>query len=187
MKDTAKWEAVTKNDQSYDGVFYYALKTTGVFCRPSCKSKLPRKENVIFFTDSAQAQAAGFRACKRCRPDLLVYQPLKELAAKVKQLADNFFLQKDTLREELQNIGLTQHRLAAIFKEEYSVSLVEYIRLLRIKEAKSKLAADSSTVLEIAYSSGFESMSSFYRFFKKQTGTSPAKYRDKYKKGVIQP
>ena len=67
----AMWDAARRRDPSYDGVFYVAVKTTGVYCRPSCKSRPPKRENVSFFASPADALRAGYRACKRCRPDRL--------------------------------------------------------------------------------------------------------------------
>src|SRR6266702_4816023 len=66
--DDERWEAVTRREPRADGAFFYGVKTTGVFCRPSCASRQPRRENVAFFTDVAAARAAGFRDCKRCQP-----------------------------------------------------------------------------------------------------------------------
>ncbi|OXH85534.1 bifunctional transcriptional activator/DNA repair enzyme protein Ada, partial [Burkholderia multivorans] len=67
--DDARWGAVTARDPHADGAFFYAVRTTGVFCRPSCASRLPRREHVAFFDDPAAARAAGFRPCKRCQPE----------------------------------------------------------------------------------------------------------------------
>ncbi|MGE5675577.1 MAG: Ada metal-binding domain-containing protein, partial [Mycobacterium leprae] len=64
-----EWRAITQCDPAYDGQFYYAVKTTGIFCRPSCKSRVPNRGNVIVFHSAHAAVEAGFRACKRCRPD----------------------------------------------------------------------------------------------------------------------
>lgn len=66
--DDERWEAVTRRDPLADGAFFYGVKTTGVFCRPSCASRQPRRENVAFFADAGGARAAGFRDCKRCQP-----------------------------------------------------------------------------------------------------------------------
>ena len=78
-----RWDAVTHRDRDADGAFFYAVRTTGVFCRPSCASRQPRRENVAFFTDAATARAAGFRDCKRCQPGgLLGVCPCNAGAAK---------------------------------------------------------------------------------------------------------
>lgn len=172
-----KWNAVKQNDETCDGMFFYAVKTTGIFCRPSCKSRLPKRDNVEFFDTSDEALEAGYRPCKRCRPDLLEYKPVKEVAEKAKQLIDNFFAAKHELDEEIRRLGVTQHRMIRIFKEQYGVTPSEYMNELRIHEAKSRLAATGESIIDIAYSVGFNSLSAFYRLFRRMTGVSPANYR----------
>ena len=88
MTEDEMYEAVISNDGNYDGLFFYAVKSTGIFCRPSCKSKKPLRENVRFFKNAAEARAAGFRPCKRCRSDLLSYRPMEEIAGLVKRHLD---------------------------------------------------------------------------------------------------
>ena len=68
------WQAVKTCDQNFDGTFYYAVKSTGIYCHPSCKSKTPLKANVSFYEFSDSAERAGFRACKRCRPDKVLHK-----------------------------------------------------------------------------------------------------------------
>jgi AraC family transcriptional regulator of adaptative response / methylphosphotriester-DNA alkyltransferase methyltransferase len=80
-------------------------------CHASCKSKVPRQDNIFFFQTAKQASAAGFRPCKRCRSDLLDYQPVKEIAEKVKTLIENMFHVKEELGGELRQVGLSQHRI----------------------------------------------------------------------------
>ncbi|SDM14084.1 Metal binding domain of Ada [Dendrosporobacter quercicolus] len=77
--DDEKWEAVRQSDPGYDGVFFYGITTTGIFCRPSCRSRLPLRNNVQFFDSIEQAYAWGLRPCKRCRPDLPEYRPNRDL------------------------------------------------------------------------------------------------------------
>src|SRR5271166_6133868 len=69
LGDDERWEAVCRRDPAADGAFYYAVQTTGVYCRPTCAARLPRRENVSFHVSRADAERAGFRPCKRCRPD----------------------------------------------------------------------------------------------------------------------
>lgn len=182
MTENEMWEAVCKNDISYDGIFFYAVKSTGIYCRPSCKSKVPKRENVIFFDIADQARIAGFRSCKRCRSDLLEYQPIKDIAQKAKKLLEDSFNRGCELNKELLQLGVSSRRMADIFKEEYGVTLSEYISALRLTEAKRLLTDTPDEIINIAYSIGFGSISSFYRFFKAGTGISPASYRKEYRK-----
>ncbi len=82
MTQDEMWLAVSQNDASADGLFFYAVSSTGVFCRPSCKSRRPKRENVRYFKTAEQAMAAGFRPCKRCRSDLADYRPVRDIAEK---------------------------------------------------------------------------------------------------------
>ena len=182
MTQEEMWKAVSENDASYDGIFFYAVKSTGIYCRPSCKSKRPKRENVCFFDTSEQARAAGFRPCKRCRSDLLDYQPIKEIAEKAKRLLDDSFRRGLEPNQGLRQIGMSKRRMAEIFKDEYGVTLFEYVSRLRLEEAKRLLSDSDNEIIDIAYSVGFGGLSSFYRFFKNGIGYSPAAYRKEHRK-----
>lgn len=177
MGQQEMWEAVIENDEKYDGVFCYAVKTTGIYCRPSCKSKMPKKENVVFFNDSKSAQQAGFRPCKRCRSDLVNYNPAKETAQKVKKLIDDFYSSAQTLNVEIKELGFSKQQMVEIFKQEYGLTPKNYIDSLRVDEAKKMLNETTDGIVDIAYYVGFNSISTFYRFFKRNTGKSPSAYR----------
>ncbi len=173
------YEAVLENNESYDSVFFYAVKSTGIYCRPSCKSRAPKKENVEFFSQAHEAQAAGYRPCKRCRSDLLDYKPMQDMANKLKKLIDAGFAETANLHEEMDKIGLSRKRMVEIFKEEYGMTPSQYINELRHEEAKKLLIQSNDEIIDIAYSIGFGSLSAFYKFFKERTGMSPAAYRNK--------
>ncbi len=178
MTENEKWDAVIGNDSNADGQFYYAVKTTGVFCRPSCKSKVPGKDNVLYFDCVEDAIAAGFRPCKRCRPELADYQPQKDIAKQTKILIEQYHSQKEKLTGELQKLGMSHRRIAQIFKQEYGVSPTVYANDLKIQIAKDQLKQSNLPVIDIAYSLGFESLSAFFTFFRNYTGLTPGEYRD---------
>jgi AraC family transcriptional regulator of adaptative response / methylphosphotriester-DNA alkyltransferase methyltransferase len=184
MTDDQKWQAVLTNDKQYDGLFFYGVRSTKIFCRPSCKSKPPLRKNVLYFDNLKQAGQAGFRPCKRCRPDLLEYQPVKEIADRVKLLIDNNFTRKKHLAENMGRIGVTCHRMVTIFKEYYHVTPKKYYDALRIEEAKRKLLETNDTIIDIAYGAGFQSLSAFYKFFRKNAGSPPSKYREEKRCGI---
>jgi AraC family transcriptional regulator of adaptative response / methylphosphotriester-DNA alkyltransferase methyltransferase len=184
MTDEQKWQAVLTNDKRYDGLFFYGVRSTKIFCRPSCLSKLPLKKNILYFENSKQAEQAGHRPCKRCRPDLLEYQPAKEFAKSIKSLFDTHFKQQNELIEKMGQLCVPHHRMARIFKKYYAVTPKKYYDNLRIEEAKKKLSQTDETILDIAYSIGFQSLSAFYKFFQKNTNSSPSKYRKEQRHGV---
>ncbi len=172
------YEAVLENNESYDSVFFYAVKSTGIYCRPSCKSKAPKKENVEFFSHAHEARIAGYRSCKRCRSDLLDYKPMQDIAKKLRNLIDVSFAETVSLQEKMDNMGLSRKRMVEIFKEEYGITPCHYMNDLRYEEAKKLLTQSSYEIIDIAYSVGFGSLSAFYKFFKERAGLSPAAYRN---------
>ncbi len=171
------YQAVAQNNDSYDGLFFYAVKSTGIYCRPSCKSKMPKEENLEYFKTSENAKLAGYRPCKRCRSDLLDYKPMQEIAQRVKVLIDDMFQEVEDLNSEMGKIGLSRKRMVEVFKDEYGVTPSGYVSDLRYKEAKRLLEESDMEVIDIAYSVGFGSLSAFYKFFKERAGMSPAAFR----------
>jgi AraC family transcriptional regulator of adaptative response / methylphosphotriester-DNA alkyltransferase methyltransferase len=184
MTDEEKWRAVLKRKSQYDGLFFVGVKSTKIFCRPSCKSKRPLGKNVLFFENIKQAEQAGYRPCKRCRPELLEYQPIKEIAEKVKLLFDNHFTRQKELAKKIGQIGLNYHRIVTIFKKYYDVTPKKYYDNLRLEEAKKKLIDTNDAIIDIAYSVGFQSLSAFYTFFRKNMNSSPSKYRKEKNHGI---
>ena len=175
------WKAVLEHDAACDGLFFYAVASTGIYCRPSCKSKQPKRANVHFFETAAQAREAGFRPCKRCRSDLMEYQPMREIVQKAKAMLDDCFARQQAMRGELASLGLSPRRVGELFRQEYGVTPGEYIAELRLGEARRLLAETEQPILDIAYSTGFGGVSSFYRFFKTAVGLSPAAYRKEHR------
>ncbi len=171
------YNAVLQNDESYDTVFFYAVKSTGIYCRPSCKSKAPKPENVEFFKTSDEARSAGYRPCKRCRSELLDYKPMKEIALKLKNLIDDMFADVKDLNTQMDKLGLSRKRMVEVFKDEYGVTPSGYVADLRYKEARRLLEQTDNEIIDVAYSVGFGSLSAFYKFFKERADMSPAAYR----------
>ena len=177
MTDQEKWEAVVRGDETADGAFFYAVKSTGIFCRPSCRSKKPSPENVRYFDRAEDAVSAGFRPCKRCRPDLAVYRPDREVTERAKAAIRENLADKKQASEALSRLGLTRHRLDQIFRAREGVSPAEYLNKLRVEEAAKALRSSDRSTLDIAQSLGFESPSAFADFFKKRAGAAPRAFR----------
>ncbi len=177
------YDAVISNNESYDTVFFYAVKSTGIYCRPSCKSKTPKVENIEFYKTATEAASAGYRPCKRCRSDLLDYKPMKDIAEKLKNLIDDMFNEAETLNNEIDKLGLSRKRMVEVFKEEYGFTPSNYVNELRYKEATRLLEKTNNEIIDIAYSVGFGSLSAFYKFFKGKANISPAAYRKECSRG----
>ncbi|MGO2118945.1 MAG: bifunctional transcriptional activator/DNA repair enzyme AdaA [Fusobacterium sp.] len=175
--ESEKWDAVIKCNGSYDGIFYYGVKTTKIFCKPSCKSKLPLRKNIVFFLNYEEALKENFRPCKRCRPDLLSYDPKNELIIKTKKtIKENY---SDIINIEIlaKDLGISHSHLSKIFKEVEQISIVDYITRIRIEKSLELLKKGDLKIIEIAYNVGFQSLSNYYRCFKKQIKLSPKEVR----------
>lgn len=183
MKDEEKWKAVSRSDNAYDGLFYYAVKTTGIFCRPSCKAKPPLKKNVIFFETSSDAINAGYRPCKMCRPDITEapYEPNRELIKKAEEILKSSYHQAPDLNEISQQLGFSCSHFSRLFKHYYGKTVNQFVTELRLKEAMELLAATNKDIINIAFETGFKSLSNFYRCFKDRVGTTPQNYRENKK------
>ncbi len=175
--DDAMWNAVVGCDKSWDGRFFYAVATVGVYCRPSCKSRTPLRKNVRYFASGEAAQAAGFRPCKRCRPDLPEHSPDQDGARRIKELLEKHFLERQALAAAMRLSGFTPNHSAAVFKRQYGMTPLAYLNRLRAERAKRLLAETDMPIVDLAADVGFAGLSAFYRFFKKQTGTTPKDYR----------
>lgn len=139
ISDSEKWKAVISCDRSYDGMFFYGVKTTGIFCRPSCKSKTPVHENVFFFNKVSSAIEAGFRPCKRCCPDKIVFEPNLELLKKTKAMLEADYNKQLNLRQISKELGVSTNHLIKIFKQHNRLTPSQYIVKVRIDKASELL------------------------------------------------
>lgn len=170
------WEAVKDCDASCDGQFFYGVKTTGIYCRPSCKSRQPKRENVVFFSTREEAESAGFRPCKRCRSDLTAYDPAAELSKRTKALLDRHFSDRVKLSRDMKQMGVSRKHLSQVFKQQYDITPSQYLIQVRIASAKQMLQ-DGADISDAASLAGYENLSEFYTHFRRQTGMTPARYR----------
>ena len=177
MTDRQRWQAVLDHDRRYDGTFFYGVASTGIFCRPSCPSRPPRRDRVRFFPTADAALAAGFRPCKRCRPDLTDFSPGQDVAAEAMALLHRHFRDQAALSAALNGLGLSRRRLAALFQAAYGTTLHGCLGTLRVTEACRLLRETDQPVAQIAGEAGFDSLSAFYRAFRSGTGQSPLAYR----------
>ncbi len=182
LTDAARWEAVANNDASYDGVFYYGVRTTGIFCRPSCRSKLPNRGNVVYFDSPGAAEAAGFRSCKRCRPELLHLpaDAVLEIGEAVELILTGEYGTFDILEALPLRVGVSPFHLQRTFKKFKGMTPKAFLQRLRIEKAGMHLKENRLSNTDICYLVGFSSLSSFYAAFRAETGASPREYRRNY-------
>ncbi|HEX6812906.1 MAG TPA: bifunctional DNA-binding transcriptional regulator/O6-methylguanine-DNA methyltransferase Ada [Planctomycetota bacterium] len=171
----ARWQAVLAHDAAADGTFYFAVRTTGVYCRPSCGARRPRAENVEFFRDAGAARSAGYRACKRCKPDLPAPASKAGLVASLCRLLEN---EESTprLRDLGASVGLSPFHVQRLFKQATGITPRAYAEAHRQHRVRTALAAGDS-VTRALYASGYGSSGRFYAKATPGLGMTPKKYR----------
>jgi AraC family transcriptional regulator of adaptative response / methylphosphotriester-DNA alkyltransferase methyltransferase len=180
MQPEHLWDAVISCRPEYDGVFFYGVKTTGIFCRPSCKSKPPKRENVDFFRTAREAMEKGFRPCKRCRPDLVeaMYDPHEQTVREIRELLEREYRDAWTLDSLARRVGVSPFHLQRLFKKYTGLSPKQYLNRIRVEEAQRLLADSGRTITDICFAVGFSGLTPFYRTFRQVTGLSPRVYRN---------
>ncbi len=174
------WKATVSCDSAYDGIFFYAVKTTGIFCRYLLASlRFLIMKMYPFFSNAHEAQRAGYRPCKRCRSDLniKIYDPFECVLEDTMRLIKNNYVQNMSLNEIASRVGVSRFHLNRIFKERTGYTPRIYLERIRVKKAKELLLTTVFNSTEIGYQTGYQSVSSFYNAFKRNTGFSPSQFR----------
>jgi len=171
-----RWQAVVARDSSADGKFFYSVRTTGVYCRPSCAARAARPENVAFYPTAADAERAGFRPCKRCKPN---QASRAQLNAEVVADLCRFIEKADTpptLDELARHAALSAFHLHRLFKEVTGVTPHAYAAAHRVKRVRAELERDAS-VTDAIFGAGYNSSSRFYEKSGDLLGMTPTTYR----------
>jgi AraC family transcriptional regulator of adaptative response / methylphosphotriester-DNA alkyltransferase methyltransferase len=171
-----QWQAIMHNDSSYDTLFIYAVKSTGIFCRPSCKSRIPNQENVLIFKNAEQALSNGFRSCKRCKPEGL-HIPDEDWIVQITDYIDEHYAQPLTLEVLANMCHGSRFHLQRTFKRIKNMTPVEYIHMVRIEHAKDLLKTTEKPIGEIGIRIGVPNTPYFITLFKKKIGLTPLQYR----------
>jgi len=175
--DEQAWQAVLGRDRRYDGMFVYAVKSTGVFCRPSCPSRRPRREMVEFFEAPQFAQLAGFRSCKRCRPtELNGQRELPQVITRVCRFIDEIIEEGPTLDRLSEVAGVSPFHLQRSFKGALGISPRQYAELKKFLRFKTRLQRGDD-VTTAMYEAGFNSPSRLYERSTSALGMTPSAYR----------
>jgi AraC family transcriptional regulator, regulatory protein of adaptative response / methylated-DNA-[protein]-cysteine methyltransferase len=172
----ARWEAVRRRDRAADGTFYYSVLTTGVYCRPSCAARRPRRANVAFHASCEEAEAAGFRPCKRCRPD---EGSLAERHAAMVAQACRLIEQAEeapSLDALARTAGMSRFHFHRVFKTVTGVTPKAYADARRATRVRDELA-QRTTVTEAIYGAGFNSSGRFYAASSDLLGMTPSAFR----------
>jgi AraC family transcriptional regulator of adaptative response/methylated-DNA-[protein]-cysteine methyltransferase len=173
------WDAVAARDRSMDGVFFYAVMSTGIYCRPSCPSKRPHRENVVFFRVREAAERAGFRACKRCKPDSIDQRGAgTQLVENVCRYIDTHSDDPVTLEALSRALGISPFYLQRTFKAITGISPRAYADSRRLHSLKAGLR-EGHSVTRSLYDAGYGSSSRLYERASSQLGMTPSRYRKK--------
>lgn len=169
------FDALIRKDSAFEGIFIVGVKTTGIFCRPTCTARKPRRENVEFFTTPREALLRGYRPCKICHP----LEPQGAVPNWLQPLLEEIDANPHLRLHDgdLRRRGVDPARLRRWFKEHHGMTFQAYLRALRIGLAFGRIK-HGETVTTTAYQSGYESLSGFSESFKRTTGFSPGKSGD---------
>jgi len=178
--DAQRWTAVLARQSARDGEFVYAVATTGVYCRPSCASRRPRRENVQFFLTTEQAERAGYRACLRCRPKSVTGNPQADGVKTICRYIEQHLDEPLTLGRLGKEFHQSPFHLQRRFKAALGITPREYADSCRLRQLKRNLQSGDS-VTRAMYDAGYGSSSRLYERTASQLGMTP----DKYRRGAI--
>ncbi|MDR1712756.1 MAG: helix-turn-helix domain-containing protein [Coriobacteriales bacterium] len=174
------YRALAAHDARFDGRIFVGCKTTRIYCRPICRVRLPRPENVDFYPSAAAAEAAGFRPCLKCRPELAPGSAVMDAAGQLAHRAA-LLMEADpldcSLEEVAAQLGITARHLRRVFEQEYGTSPQQFLQTRRLLLAKNLLTDTKLPVTEVAYAAGFGSIRRFNDSFKSHYRLSPSRFR----------
>ncbi len=175
VNDEERWRAVQERSRLHDGTFVFAVRTTGIYCRPSCPSRRALRRNVDFFSTPQQARDAGYRACHRCSPDDGAGGPIPWIATLCRRLEEPGSV--PPLGELAQLVGLSPSHVQRVFTREMGVSPHQYGKARRLENLRDELRSGSD-VTSAVFDAGFNSTSTAYAQMRSGLGMSPRRWRD---------
>lgn len=170
------YQALLNKDVSYEGSFIAAVKTTGIFCRPTCTARKPKKENVEFFSTTKEAILHGYRPCKVCSPLEMLGETPEYIKNIIKEISDN--PSKKFKDWDLRQKGIEPSKIRRWFLKNHGITFHSYQKMFRINTAFKKIQK-GETVAAAAFDSGYESLSGFNDTFKSVFGVSPSNSKEK--------
>ncbi|MFO0554660.1 MAG: bifunctional DNA-binding transcriptional regulator/O6-methylguanine-DNA methyltransferase Ada [Polyangiaceae bacterium] len=175
LDDEAAWAAVLTRDPRADGRWVYAVQSTGIYCRPTCPSRRPARKNVSFFSTPRDAERAGFRSCKRCRPDAREGPLIAVCVDAARRYLEENLDRQIGLDALAKRVGLSPYHLQREFKARVGLSPKAYVRERRVERFK-ELSQRGTNVSEAIYEAGFGSARAFYEGASRDLGMAPQTY-----------
>lgn len=174
------YQALLDRDPHYDGKLFFGVTSTGIYCRPVCPARKPKPENVLYFAVAELAANAGFRACKRCRPESRPGSPAWQGTGATVSRALRLLSQGDepkSLENLADKLGITSRHLRRLFQQHLGKTPIAVWQENRIALAKTMLTSSGENISDIAFSAGFGSIRRFNDLFKNATGQTPRDWR----------
>lgn len=179
--EQALYAAFESRDPRFDGKFFVGVSSTGIYCRPVCHAKMPKRENCTFFASAAEAEQAGYRPCMTCRPELApgrsIVDARSSLARRAAQLLEETCNSRMGMERVAGKLGCSSRHLRRVFEEEHNVTPVQYVQTCRLLLAKSLLTDTRLPIAQVAHASGFGSVRRFNDVFKERYRMPPSRLR----------
>ncbi len=192
IEDTeACYRAVKSRDRRFDGVFYTGVRTTGIYCRPSCPATTPHQKNVTFFRTAAAAQGAGFRACRRCLPDATPGSPDWDVSADVTgramRLISDGVVDREGVEGLAHRVGYTSRHLSRLLTAEVGAGPLALARAKRAQTARILVETTAMSFADVAFAAGFTSVRQFNDTIREVYASSPSQLRGRHRTPVVSP
>ena len=175
------YRALLARDQRFDGRFFTAVTSTGVYCRPICPARTPARANIRFYPHAGAAEAAGFRACRRCRPETSPGSPewnvRADLTGRAVRLITDGYVDEHGVDGLARRLAVTQRHLRRLLVSELGAGPLALARTMRLQTARRLLAETTMPITEIAFASGFSSVRQFNASFAEAYGGPPSSLR----------
>lgn len=183
------YQAMLAHDARFDGVFFVGVRTTGIYCRPICTARIPRRENCRFYPSASAAERAGFRFCLRCRPELAPglarIDSLCRLAADAADRIEDGALSENSVAQLATEMGISARHLRRVFTRCFGVTPIELVQTQRLLLAKRLLTDTDLPVTQVAFASGFSSLRRFNTLFKSRYRLNPTGLRRAVPEDVV--
>ena len=181
MEQKTYYKALCSHDSRFDGKFFVGVRSTGIYCRPVCRVRTPKEENCTFFLYAAEAEAAGYRPCLKCRPELApgnsTLESSSDLAKTAAKEIEASCGNEESLVELAARLGCTDRHLRRVFEAEFHVTPLQYRQTCRLLLAKKLLTDTRLSVLDVAMASGFGSLRRFNTVFEREYKLTPSALR----------
>ncbi|XQW84224.1 DNA-3-methyladenine glycosylase 2 family protein [Thalassotalea piscium] len=171
-------KARLSRDARFDGKFYTAVLTTGIFCRPICPARPPKAENVTYYTCAEQAQLAGFRPCKRCIPESA---PALNIPSQLKKICNDFNFNRDSISSVAKQLKMSERQLQRVFKDTYGIAPLQFFQQQRLLLARKLLMTTNLSITNVCFASGFNSLRRFNEAVKNAYRCTPSELKSNNK------